>query len=289
MAHARVAAGLRQHVVATLARGHVAGPSVADALRIGARVAAEGHHLTLGPWVAKDAEPAAVAGLYGDTIRGIASCRLPATVSIKLPDLAFDRRLIHDVVDCAQQAGVGLHLDSHRPDAAGPTLDLLEQLLELAPGTGCTLPGRWARSVEDAARVRQLGVQSVRVVKGEWEDPDDPGRDPAAGTLEVIDALSGVGALVGLASHDADLVSAAAARCTASGTAWRVEQLYGLPPVGTMAAEHLGANPRHHPLPRLVYLPFGTAYLPYALSKVLRQPHMLRWIVRDLVGPKRLG
>src|SRR5690606_24601998 len=99
-------------------------------------------------------------------------------------------------LDVARRRGVGVHLDSMHPDTADRTLALLPLLLAVHPGLGCTLPGRWARSVEDARYVTDLGVRSVRVVKGQWADPADPRRDARAGVLAVVDALRspGVGA-----------------------------------------------------------------------------------------------
>ena len=33
-----------------------------------------------------------------------------------------------------------------------------------------------------------------------------------------------------------------------------------------------------------VYVPYGAAYMPYALSQIRRQPRVLWWLVRDAVA-----
>ena len=123
-----------------------------------------------------------------------------------------------------------LHVDALAPETVEPTW----QLLEGAAGTAharTTLPGRWRRSVDDAARAAELGLP-VRVVKGQWPDTRrrrpsirrrglPPGRRPARRSP---------GDGVAVATHDGR-----AARRVAAPTAWRAgtpceaELFYGLP------------------------------------------------------------
>jgi proline dehydrogenase len=80
-----------------------------------------------------------------------------------------------------------------------------ELLARLEPtGLGCAIPGRWRRSLEDAEHAIELGVR-VRVVKGQWPDPQQPDIDLRDGFLAVIDALAGRAASVGIATHDLPL------------------------------------------------------------------------------------
>jgi len=151
-----------------------------------------------------------------------------------------------------------------------------ETMLANGVSLSYTLPGRWRRSLDDAqwAIDRQL---VVRVVKGQWADPDDPGRDLRAGFLEVIDRLAGRANHVAVASHDVPLAAEALRRLQAAGTSCELELLYGLPMRKSLAlADSLGVGVH-------VYIPYGKAYLPYALSRLRGNPRIAWWLLRDLL------
>lgn len=274
MSRSRMLGPAKDRIVATLARSHVVGPSVDDAIRVGQREAAAGAAVTLGPWTARGEAPAEVVATYRRAVAAIAEAQLRSTVSIKLPDIGFDEHLLTQLLAEASTARVPVHLDSLRPDTADRTLELLPAIVAIEPDVGVTLPGRWTRSVEDAQRVVDAGVRSVRVVKGQWADPEHPKRNPVTGVLEVVDRLLGKGAVVGVATHDPRLALAAVERLVGAGTACRSEQLYGLPRLDLHHRFGIGL---------LVYVPYGAAYLPYALSQTLRRPRMLGVVARDLI------
>ena len=281
MTRGRLLRAVRDRVIAALGRGHVAGPTVEDAVRVAEQEATAGGTTTLGPWSASGDDPKIVLARQREAVSAIASAGLPASVSIKLPELHYDERLLADVLSWAAAHRVGIHLDSLQADTAGATFERLREVVADHPDIGCTLPGRWARSVRDAEDVVGMGVRSVRVVKGQWEDPGDPKRDPADGMLEVVDALRGGGAAVGVATHDEGLAARCLERLVASDTDCRLEQLYGLPRLDVaLFQRQLGVG-------HLLYVPYGEAYLPYALTQALRHPRILAWAARDLVGHPR--
>ena len=271
-------ATVRSRVIATLGRGYIAGSGLADAMRVGESEAAAGARLTLGAWIAADDPPDEALARHRDAVAAIAASGLPATVSVKLPDLDFDETRLAALLTWATAHQVSIHLDSMRPGTAAPTFERLREVVADHPTIGCTLPGRWPRSVADAERVVEMGVRSVRVVKGQWADPDDPDRDPASGVLEVIDALQGSGAEVGVATHDEPLAYEALDRLVSTNTPTRLEQLYGLPRLDVAAVR------RRFGVDHLVYVPYGEAYLGYALTQALRNPRILTWAARDLIG-----
>jgi proline dehydrogenase len=237
--------------------------------------------VTLGPWAARDEAPIDVLATHREAVVAIAAARLPASLSVKLPELAYDERLFAELLAWAAEHRVAVHLDSLRPDTATRTFACLREVVADHPDIGCTLPGRWSRSVRDAEAVLDMGVRSVRVVKGQWEDPAEPKRNPARGVLEVIDALRGGGAEVGVATHDEPLAAESIGRLLASQTGCRLEQLYGFPRLD------VGLWRRRFGLGYLVYVPYGQAYLPYALTQALRHPKILTWVARDLVGRRQ--
>ncbi len=154
---------------------------------------------------------------------------------------------------------------------------LVEALVDSGTQVSYTLPGRWRRSLTDADWARERGL-TVRVVKGQWADPADPDRDMQAGFLATIDRLAGGQSHVAVASHDVPLANQALRRLQATRTDCSLELLYGLPMKAALAmAQSLG-------VPVRVYVPYGAAYLPYALGKLKQNPRMAWWLLRDLVG-----
>ncbi len=176
-------------------------------------------------------------------------------------------------------SGRRLHFDSLAPETAERTQQMIDELLADVPGldVGCTLPGRWRRSVEDAHWAARSDL-FVRVVKGQWADPDDPDRDPQAGYLEVINQLAGRARRVAVATHDVALAAEALRRLRAARTPCELELLHGLPMRPSIQqARELGVGVR-------VYVPYGETYLPYALSQVRRRPRVLWWLVKDALA-----
>ena len=123
----------------------------------------------------------------------------------------------------------------------------------------------------------------MRVVKGEWPDAQAPNRDLRAGYLEVIDRLAGRARHVSVASHDVPLADEAIRRLRAAGTPCNLELLFGLPLRASLAAA------RQQQVDVSIYVPYGKGYLPYALSKVLRDPRRWLWLARDLFACEQMA
>lgn len=193
-------------------------------------------------------------------------------LAVKAPALGFDPALLARLA----AGGAPLLLDAHGPDQAGPTLQALDALLAQHPGTGIALPARWRRSAGDAERLRASSAP-IRLVKGEWADPEWQG-NMAAAYLALVDQLAGRKARVAVATHDPALARAALTRLIASGTPCELEQLRGLPRRRTAAlARELG-------VPLRLYLPFGPGWWPYAIDKAFTRPYLPRWWAADLFG-----
>ncbi len=259
-----------------------AGPDAAAAARLCAGLHRRGLLATVGYFAASDAAPhdglagnlaaiAALAGAGGDTC-----------LALKAPQLRHDPA--HIAAIAAAAAGMPMVFDAHAPREADATLVAVERLLPKHPGTGCALPARWRRSANDAARLRDTSAR-IRVVKGEWPDPEAPdGDEPGeaeARYLGVIAILAGRAAPVAVATHRPSLAERALAMLIESGTPCELEQLRGLPGRRTRAlARRLG-------VPVRVYVPFGPGWWPYAIDKALARPYLPGWLLRDLAGSRR--
>jgi proline dehydrogenase len=261
------------------ARHYVAGPDLADALRTCRQLSRLGFAGTVGYWNRDNESSGQLVDAHLAILDALAREGLDCSISVKIPPLGFGQDLLTRVVEHAQRVGVGIHFDSLAPEASDATFALIAEALARHPRLGCTLPGRWRRSVYDADRAVELGV-TVRVVKGQWADPAEPARDMSMGFLAVIDRLAGRAAHVSVATHDVALAREALRRLRAADTPCELELLLGLPTgLPLRAAAAAGAPVRF-------YVPYGHAALPYRLSHVLHNPHVAWWIVRDLLaGP----
>lgn len=261
-------------VVAQAARAYVAGEQLSDALRVADRWGSQGLGCTLGFWDAPDDGPQRVVDECLHAIDALTT-RPRGYLSLKAPSLAYRRERVEEIVRHAASAGVRVHFDAHSPETADPTQKLVESLLDAGAPLSYTLPGRWPRSLPDADWVVERQLPS-RVVKGQWPDAQAPNRDLRAGFLEVIDRLAGRARHVVIASHDVPLADEAIRRLRAAGTSCNLELLFGLPMRASLAAA------RRQQIDVSVYVPYGKGCLPYALSKVIRDPRMWLWLARDL-------
>lgn len=243
------------------------GPGVEAAARICERIAARGMHVTAGYFHGRHDDPATIAA------RHIAVAKhLPpgSAIAVKLPPLGFDAALATSIAAAAAARDCRIILDSLGPQHAARTLDRAAAL----PGAGLALPARWRRSLADAERFA-AEPRRIRIVKGEWPDPEDDPADRAAAYLNLVRALAGRQAPVGIATHDPALASAALEILIAAGTPCELEQIRGLPARRTLAAAAaLGVPPR-------IYVPFGPGWLPYAVDQALARPYLPLWFMRD--------
>jgi proline dehydrogenase len=235
---------VKSAVLRLVAGRYVAGPELADALRVVSHLDAA----ALGYWDGGNEPAEQVAAAYRE-----AAAALPANayLSVKAPSVGYDAALLAGL-------GVPLHLDALGPETQERVLALGEQL-----GAGVTLPARWRRSLADAQRAIDAGLP-VRIVKGQWEDPDGD----ASSYLELVDALAGRVPRLEIATHNTDVARAALERAPGAELAL----LYGLP------------VPRVDVAVTRVYVPYGYAWLPYALSQARKNPRIVWWLVRDAVS-----
>ena len=263
--------------------GRVApGPGPAAAVRRCLTLNRRGFGATLGYFQADDAGPEAIlaanlAAAAAFDGRGGGGQGSDVQLAIKAPPLGFDAGRIRRIVAAADAAGLAPIFDAHALAQAAPTLGLAAALLPDFPRTGLVLPARWRRSLADAAAFRATTAR-IRLVKGEWADPEWGGDDIAANYLALARGLAGRAAPVAVATHDPLLAEQALTALLAAGTPCELEQLRGLPGRRTRAvARRLG-------VPVRIYVPFGPGWWPYAVDKALARPHLLAWAIRDLLG-----
>lgn len=264
-----------------VARTYVVGPDLEDAVRACRSLDAQGFRSTICFWNGDNDAPRDIMERYMAAIDVIGAEGLDSYVSMKAPPLQFSRDLFADIFDRARQCDVGIHFDSLWPEAADQTFSLINELRPKHGKIGCTLPGRWQRSLTDAERAVDMRLR-VRVVKGQWADPEKPGIDPRAGFLQVIDRLAGRVCHTAVATHDPILAREAIMRLRATGTPCELELLFGLPVRHAISvAEAMG-------VPVRIYVPYGHAWLPYIIGQARKNPRIAWWLIRDLCTAARL-
>lgn len=255
---------------------YVIGPDLSDAINACRSLRARGFATTLCAWngendLATDNMERCLA-----EIEAVALERLDCYISLKAQDVHFSQYLLGKICDVAFRLDIGVHLDSMGPETADQMFSLIGELRRKGGELGCTIPGRWVRSLADVDRAIELDLR-VRVVKGQWADPKQPKIDAREGFLRVIDRLAGRVQCAAVATHDPGLAREALGRLRARGTACELELLFGLPFRDLMSiANAMG-------VPVRVYVPYGHAWLPYALSQVRKNPRVALWIMRDLL------
>ncbi|MCP5373046.1 MAG: proline dehydrogenase [Hyphomicrobiales bacterium] len=257
-----------------MAPAYIAGDRVEDAMRVCARLQARGWGVTVCPWDDETDPHHEMARRYAEALVALRRAGGDGYLSVKAPSFGYDRALLADLVAIAEEDGRRIHFDSMYPQSAQPTLDLVRAAAGIYPHLGCTLPARWPRSLQDVAAVAGA-VETVRVVKGQWADPVHPDTGVEDRYEAIVRALAGRVPRVAVASHDPPLVARCLDILAASDSACELELLYGLPRgVARLAAER--------GVPVRMYVPYGVAYLPYALNDLRRRPRILAWIARDM-------
>src|SRR5205085_8510483 len=245
-----------------------------QALDVARLLQGRGSAVCIGYWNNDADSSDQIAAEYAKAFQPLSEQSPAGYLSIKLPALGEPESLPENLVNQARALKIRIHFDAMWPATVDHTTSIVQRLLRVLPGeqVGVTLPGRWVRSVRDAQWAVQKGI-NIRVVKGQWTDPDLPNRDPRAGYLEVIDALAGHARHVAVASHDVTLARTALERLLRAGTSCELEMLYGLPMKASIAqARELG-------VPVRVYVPYGQAFLPYAMSQLKQNPRIAWWLL----------
>jgi proline dehydrogenase len=263
---------LRRRCAAAYGAGH----GLDEAIDICRRLVEQDLACTLGYGATPRQDARAVADAHLAAFERLSAEGLDGQVSVKLSALHFDGALLAELDAAAARSGRPLHVDALAPETVPATW----RLVEGAPRSGrlgITLPGRWARSAGDASLARRLGLR-VRIVKGQWAAGGAAGAiDPTHGFLQVVDRLRGHTEVVGVATHDIDLLAGSLDRLTASGTPCAAELFFGLP----FCAQLLTA--RRYEVPIRVYVPYGDWGSPYGLAHLATRPVAGWWLLQDLL------
>lgn len=257
-------------------RAYIAGPELENAMSTCRRLSGLGFGGTICFWNVESDSPKRIVDANISALAALANEKIDCYLSIKLPALNYDLMILNEVLEQARHKNTLVHFDSLEPEAADRTYSMISQAARCYPHLGTTLPGRWLRSLTDADLAVDLGLH-VRVVKGQWADPQHREMDARQGFLTLIDRLAGRARSVAVATHDPELGRTALERLRRAATPCSLELLYGLPAKPALkVARDLGVVVR-------IYVPFGYGWLPYSLAQARRNPRVFWWVLRDLL------
>ncbi|HUF02262.1 MAG TPA: proline dehydrogenase family protein [Gaiellaceae bacterium] len=287
----RVLPAVPRRVVRLVSAPYIAGPTLADARRVVARLNAEGKLATvdvLGEEVTRPSEAEAIAAAYHGALEAIADDRLDANVSVKLTALGLEidadlcRSLLARVVADAGARGCFVRIDMEGSEWTDDTLRLYRELREAGrDNVGIVLQSCLRRSLADAHALADLRP-SVRLCKGIYVEPEaiayrDPD-DVSESFLRILDVLLEGGSRIALATHDEWLLRRSLERFAGLGASeYELQFLLGVRE--RRATEFVAAGHRLR-----VYVPYGDRWYEYSLRRLQENPALAGTIGKATLG-----
>jgi proline dehydrogenase len=270
--------GVRNYVVSRIASRHVAGEDLKDALVVCEWAKSRGYNFVLSPWKngelsdLNETDKKQNAESFLNAIDAVQRFQGRGYLSMKLDAIDYDFDLFIQLLDAAKSADVRVHIDSLGPDTADINFEFLERASKYRDNLGCTLPSRWKRSLTDAEKAIDLGL-AVRLVKGQWQDPDHE-INHRQNYLNIAQKLAGNVPYVGVATHDKSLAKKVLKILKRYSNSFELEQFFSLPLNGIQLAEEMGCQLR-------IYTSYGFPAIPYNYRFALTRPELGAWMVTD--------
>jgi len=269
---------LKNNFIHYIAKKHIAGPNLNDALSICKLAESSGWSTTISVWTGEHVSADENANKYQEIISAIIDSNLNSYLSIKPSAINFSLKLFDCIAKNAASKNIRIHFDSLSPDLADSYLKFLKEAKTIYSCLGYTLPSRWKRSLLDAELISKLNIP-VRIVKGQWRDPEYSRIDSRKNYLNIINILAERVPLIGIATHEKILAERAIEILTKTKTQYEIEQFFSLPSIEMKLAQKYNFKKR-------LYVVYGEAYLPYNLRSINKRPAMLGWVLKDILDLK---
>jgi len=278
---ARLLPAVPKPIVRVFAARYIAGPTLADAVRVVRQLNDSGMKATidvLGEEITHADEARAIARAYRDVFAEIEREGLDSNVSVK--PTALGLKLSYDlckenVRDVLEQ-GRFVRIDMEDASTTDDTLRLYRELREEGhDNVGVVLQAYLRRTLDDVRALADV-KPNVRLCKGIYvEPPSIAYADPESvrtSFVQCLDALLAADAYVAAATHDERLIAAALERGVPE-----FQMLLGVRE--DRARELVAAG---HPL--RVYVPFGEYWYGYSVRRLQENPAMAGTIARATAG-----
>jgi proline dehydrogenase len=279
-------------VVWRFSKRYIAGKNIQDAYQTVRTLNRAGCSATidvLGEDSASEERVNAARDLYVEAVQGIEPASLDCNISVKLSDMGLrldvDRctQVMHEIVSCARDHGNFVRIDMEDSSVTSVTLEVYRQLRENFDNVGIVVQSCLRRSEADVAELLQGGPTNVRICKGIYIEPEaiayrNPDDVRTSYQNLLCQLLDGGAERVGIATHDPILISHAKNTIRKMDIAkdrYEFQMLLGV-------AERLRDQLVEEGHPLRVYVPFGELWFKYSMRRFAENPHIARYIVRNL-------
>ncbi|MGP0630411.1 proline dehydrogenase family protein [Nitrospina sp. 32_T5] len=271
------------------ARRFIAGEDLATALRNICRLNEDGYLCTidvLGEDTHSPEQAANARDEYIALLRAIETHPTPQDLSVKLSQmgLAFDYNLckqnVEAVIDASGQNTV--RFDMEGSNLTQGILDMCLDLHETHPSLGIVVQAYLHRTEKDVATMVDKQI-SVRLCKGAYKEPEDIAyqdmEDIRENFLKLACVLLKEGYLPAIATHDETLIREVLKfikKENIQPEQFYFELLYGVRRDLQQHLLDLGYRVR-------IYVPYGSAWLPYTLRRLAERKENILFVVKSLV------
>jgi proline dehydrogenase len=286
----RVLPAVPRPVVRRLSSRYIAGPALADACRVVARLNERGRLATidvLGEEVTRREQARELVAAYMDVFETIRRERLDANVSVKLTGLGLklDRDFCRDnlarIVRCAAERDNFVRIDMEDSSTTSDTLAVYRELREQGlDNVGVVLQALLKRTLRDIGELAPLRP-SVRLCKGIYVEPPELAyheyETVRLSFVEAISALLDAGAYVAVATHDEWVIGEALALFAERGlepSEYEFQMLLGV-------REELGDELVREGHRLRIYVPFGRQWYEYSLRRLQENPKIAGYVALD--------
>ena len=215
---------------------------------------------------------------YKEIMDAIRLEKLNTCMAIKPSLIEYDLKSFEQITGNLKDTSIRIQVDSLYPNTTDKTLEFFKGAKKLYDNMGYTLPSRWRRSMDDAD-VMIENQATVRIVKGQWRDPNFTHLDIDNNFLLIVEKLSNRVPHIIVASHDKVLIKKAINILKESGSKFELEQFFRYPLVGNKMLNNSKVDFR-------IYIPYGEPYLPIDAKEDDENPTMYYWILQDLLNLK---
>lgn len=287
----RVLPAVPRPLVQRLSARYIAGPSLAEARRVVARLNAEGKMATvdvLGEEITRASETEAITDEYVAALDVFERDGLDANVSVKPTalglklDLDLCKRNLERVIAAAEPTDRFVRIDMEDATTTDDTLRLFRELRDEGHArVGPVLQASLKRTLADA---RSLAGASVRLCKGIYIESESIQFHDAEAVrvnfVRSLEALLDGGCYAAIATHDDWLVE----------QSLRLVHERGLPREGYEFQMLLGVRPEladrlvreGHRL--RIYVPYGRKWYEYSLRRLQENPKVAGYIAADTLN-----
>jgi proline dehydrogenase len=281
-------------------RRFVAGETLGQALETIAPLARAGQRVILnhlGENVATPAEARAARDSYIRMLRSLPDAGIDGNIAVKLTQLGLDLDrelclgLTHEIAAAAAAMRNTIEIDMEGSACTDSTLRIFEEVQREHGNAGVALQAYLRRSQSDLQRLASLNPPlnpKIRLVKGAYREPASAAfqkkSEVDANYRRLLDRMLELsGSVVAIATHDPALVDYAFAKIRGLGlpsARYEFQMLLGI-------RRDLQQKVISQGHPFRVYVPFGSAWVPYFMRRLSERPANLIFVMRSLLAERK--